>query len=123
MFWCILALSCIGVLIFAGTVRTHVPVVMQVRLEQPIPHSVGFTTLRLHLTDPQGLPIDRAQVVPSAWMTNMDMKTDQVSVKALGEGDYRAQLRLYMVGPWKIRIVAYADAFDPLEETLFVQVQ
>jgi nitrogen fixation protein FixH len=123
IFWCILALSCIGVLIFARTVRTHVPVIMQVRLEQPTPLSIGFTTLRLHLTDPQGLPIDQAQVIPSAWMTNMDMKTDQVSVKALGQGDYRAQLRLYMVGPWKIRIAAYIDDFDPFEQTLLVQVQ
>ena len=123
IFWCILALSCIGVLLLAVTVRTHAPVIMHVRLEQPIPTSAGFTTLRLYLTDPQGLPIEQAHVVPSAWMTNMDMQTDQVSVRALGPGSYTAQLRLYMAGPWKIRIVAYAEDFDPLERTLLVQVQ
>jgi YtkA-like protein len=123
IFWCIFALSCIGVLIFAATVRTHVPAIMQVRLEQPIPRSVGFTTLKLHLADPEGLPIDQAQVIPRAWMTNMDMETHQVTVKALGGGSYQAQLRLYMVGPWQIRIAAYADDFDPLEQTLLIQVQ
>ena len=53
----------------------------------------------------------------------MDMQTDQVSVKALGQGTYQAQLRLYMAGPWKIRIAASAEDFDPLEQTLLVQVQ
>jgi nitrogen fixation protein FixH len=123
LFWCILALSCISVLILAATVRTHASAIMQVRLEQPIPGSVGFTTLKLHLADTQGLPIDQAQVIPRAWMTNMDMETHQVTVKALGGGNYQAQLRLYMVGPWKIDLVAHADDFDPLEQTLLVQVE
>lgn len=123
VFWCLLALSCISVLVFAATSQAHAPAIMQVRIDQPPPVSAGLTTLELHLTDPQGLPIEQAEVIPSAWMTNMDMTTNYTNVRALGQGNYIAQMRLYMAGPWEIRIVAHADGFDSLEQTLLVQVQ
>ncbi len=121
-FWCLLAVSCTSVLIFAATMRTHAPAIMQVRLDQQPPVASGITTLELHLTDPQGLPIEHAQVLPSAKMTNMDMATNQIRVESLGKGNYMAQLQLYMAGPWEISIEAQADGFDPLQQTLFVQV-
>jgi nitrogen fixation protein FixH len=123
IFWCFLALSCIGVLIFAAIMREHSPAVIQVHLDQQSPAATGITTVELHLTDPQGLPIERAQVSPSAKMTNMDMITHSIRVKPLGQGNYAVQLRLYMAGPWEIRIVAQADGFDSLQRTLLVQVQ
>ena len=121
-FWCLLAAVCIGVLCFAANVRTHVPAMMQVRIDQQPPLASGITTLELHLSDSQGLPIDQAQVTPNAWMTNMAMGTNHVSVKGLGQGNYQAQLQLYMAGPWKISVVAQADGFDPLTQTLLLQV-
>ena len=123
IFWCFLALSCIGVLIFAAIMREHSPAVIQVHLDQQSPAATGITTLELHLTDPQGLPIEQAQVSPSAKMTNMDMVTNSIRVKSLGQGNYAVQLRLYMAGPWEIRIVAQADGIDPLQRTLLVQVE
>lgn len=122
-FWCLLALCCIGVLIFAAAVKTHDPAIMQVHIEQKSPVASGFTTLELHLTDPQGVPIEQAQVIPSAWMTNMQMATKQIRVVPLGKGNYATQLQLYMAGPWEIRIVAHADGFDDMQQTLLVQVQ
>lgn len=122
-FWFLLALSCIGVLIFAATAREHAPANMQVHIDQQPPISSEFTTLELHLTDPQGLPIEQAHVTPSAWMTNMAMMTNQISVRSLGQGNYAAQLYLYMAGPWEIRIVAEADGFDSIQQTLLLQVQ
>ncbi len=123
IFWCFLAVCCTGVLIFAATLREHSPAILHVYLEQRTPVASGFTTVELHLTDPQGLPIEQAQVLPSAKMTNMDMISNRIHVTAQGQGNYSVQLQLYMTGPWEIRIVANADGFDPQQRTLFVQVE
>jgi nitrogen fixation protein FixH len=82
-----------------------------------------LTTIELRLTDPQGVPIEQAQVIPSAWMTNMDMETKQMRVVPLGRGNYATELQLSMAGPWEIRLVAHADGFDDMQQTLLVQVQ
>ena len=122
-FWFYLAFSCIGVLIFAALLRTQAPAVMRVQLDQQLPIASGFTTLELHLTDSQGLPIEQAQVLPNARMTNMGMVTNQIRVESLGHGTYIAQLQLYMAGPWEISILAQADGFEPIAKTLLVQVE
>ena len=36
---------------------------------------------------------------------------------------YIAQLQLYMAGPWEISIEAHADGFEPIAQTLIVQVE
>ena len=90
----ILAFSCIGVIIFAALLHTQAPAVMQVHLDHQSPIAYGFTTLELHLTDSQGLPIEQAQVLPNARMTNMSMVTDQIHAESLGHGTYLAQLHL-----------------------------
>ncbi len=123
IFWCFLAACCIGVLIFAATLREHSPAVLHVYLAQQTPLASGVTTVELHLTDPQGLPIEQAQVLPSAKMTNMDMTTNRIRVTSLGEGNYDVQVQLYMAGPWEISILTQADGFDSLQRTLYVQVQ
>ena len=123
LFWYLLVFTCISVLVFAATFKTHAPAIMHVHLEQQPPVSDAFTTLYLRLTDQDGLPIEQAQVLPSANMTNMEMVTHQVSVRSLGRGNYLAQLLLYMAGPWEIHIVAYADGFASLQQALFIQVQ
>ena len=56
-------------------------------------------------------------------MTNMNMATDQIRVEPLGQGNYMAQFHLYMSGPWEISIGAHADGFEPIAQTLFVQVE
>ena len=122
-FWLLLAASCIGVLIFAATMRSHVPAIMQVRIDQSHPVAVGFTTLKLHLADPDGLPIEQAQVFSSADMLNMHMAPPRSSIREVGQGNYIAQIQLYMMGRWKITIGAHADGFDALQETLVVKVE
>src|SRR6266704_3144661 len=122
-FWFLLALSCTGVLIFAASLHRQAPAVMRVQLDQQHPVTSGVTTLELHLTDSEGLPIEQAQVLPNARMTNMDMATNHFRVEPLGHGTYLAQLQLYMAGPWKISIEAHADGFEPTAKTLFVQVE
>ena len=122
-FWFLLASSCIGVLLFAALLHTQAPAVLRVQLDQQRPVASGLTTLELHLTDSQGLPIEQAQVLPNARMTNMDMVTDQIHVESLGQGTYLAQLHLDMAGPWEISIEAHADGFEPMVKNLFVQVE
>ncbi|MGZ3609191.1 MAG: FixH family protein [Ktedonobacteraceae bacterium] len=122
-FWFLLAFSCAGVLIFAALLHTQAPAMMQVHLDQQHPVANAFTTLELHLTDSEGLPIEHAQVLPNAKMTNMSMVTNQIHVKSLGHGSYLAQLQLDMAGPWEISIEANADGFDTIAKNLFVQVE
>jgi YtkA-like len=122
VFWCMLAFVCCAVLIFAGTIREHASAVMQVRVDKTVPVSVGYTAVDLHLSDPQNIPIEQAQVIPTATMTNMDMTAISTAVKALGQGNYSVQFALSMAGPWKITIIAHADGFDALQQSLLVQV-
>lgn len=121
-FWCLFAVACIAVLVFATLLQRDVPAIMQVHLDQQHPTAYGMTTLTVHLTDPQGLPIDQALIVSHADMTNMVMGVDQSSVSDIGQGRYRVQLRLNMAGPWAIKITSHAAGFAPLQRTLFVQV-
>ncbi len=120
-FWFLLALTCASVLIFAATIQTYAPALLQVHIPQQ-PRAVGVTKLELHLTDPQGLPIEQAQVNSKAWMTNMDMVTHESNIKEVGQGNYIVQLHLYMAGPWEITVMAEASGFVPSHQTLLVQV-
>ena len=122
-FWLLLAASCVGVLIFAATIRIHAPAIMQVRVDQSHPVSIGFTRLELHLTDSEGSPIDSAYVFSSADMLNMHMAPPESSIREVGQGNYIAEIQLYMTGPWKIIVGAHADGFDALQQTLVVQVE
>src|SRR5437588_5194579 len=80
VFWCMLVLSCLGVLVFAATIHIDTPAVMQAHLASTVPDAASLTTIELHLSDSQGLPIEQAQVMPSARMTNMDMTTSAILV-------------------------------------------
>ena len=122
-FWLFLAASCIGVLLFASTMPMHVPATMQVRLDQSVPGAGDITTMKLSITDLEGQPIEEASIFSVAQMTNMDMIAHLISVHYLGQGNYTAQIRLYMAGPWSITVQARADGFDPLYQKLLVQVQ
>lgn len=121
-FWYLLAFVCMGVLLFAATNQTYAPAMLQVHVDQEKLTAAGITTLEVHLTDPQGIPIEEAHVLPVARMTNMDMQTSYSNVSAIGKGQYKVQLRLYMAGPWLITLRANADGFRPLEQTLQVDV-
>jgi hypothetical protein len=121
-FWLLLIASCLGVLVFAATVREDISAVMKAHIEQR-PVAGGLTTIDLHLSDPQGLPIDGASVFSQAQMTNMQMGTKQSGVKYMGQGNYTVQLQFTMTGPWLITVQAHADGFDALRQTMFVQVE
>lgn len=121
-FWLLLLASCLGVLVFAATVKEDIAGIMQAHCEhQPV--AGRLTTIDLHLSDPQGLPIDGASVFSQAQMTNMPMGTNASGVKYIGQGNYTVQVQFSMTGPWLITLQAHADGFDVLRQTLFVQVE
>ena len=121
-FWLLLLASCAGVLVFAATVREDIAAVMQAHIEQP-PVAGRMTTIDLHLSDPQGLPVDGASIFSQAHMTNMQMGTNASGVKYMGQGNYAVQLQFSMTGPWLIIVRAHADGFDAPQQTIFVQVE
>jgi len=121
-FWCLLTAVCISVLLLAALHRPHVPALLQVHVDKSTLVSAGMTSLELHLTDSQGLPIEQAAVVPSAYMTNMHMQANTHFVNALGNGKYAVKLHLDMAGPWAIVIQAQADGFTPQHKVLYVEV-
>ena len=123
VFWCLLALACAGVLLFAGAFHRPVPAVMQVHVTQTLPTPDGFEArLELHLSDAQGLPIDAAQITPDAHMTNMAMSAAQSHVFTQGDGSYQVLVPLSMAGVWAIHIAAEASGFDKEQPTLLIQV-
>lgn len=124
VFWCLLALSCFGILIFAGTYQPSLPAFMQIHLMQTVPVSGGYETkLELHLSDSEGMPIEQAQIEVDAYMTNMVMSAQHIQVFAQGEGNYRVLIPLVMAGPWAIHLLASADGFTPQQQNLCTEVQ
>jgi hypothetical protein len=121
-FWLLLLTTCLSVTTFAVLYQPHAPTFLQVRVIQQQLVADSPTSLELHLTDPQGLPIEQAQVIPSAKMTNMDMAATEQHVTELGNGTYKVNISLSMAGPWKITINTLATGFAPQQRTVFVQV-
>lgn len=122
VFWFILAVVCCSLLFFAGAIREHAPTLLQVHVDRAVPVAVGYTVVELHLSDPQDIPIEQAQIIPTARMTDMNMSALSYSVKTLGQGNYTIQFALSMGGPWQINIAAYADGFDGSQQSLLIQV-
>lgn len=130
-FWFLLIFSCVGALVFAVKYPVLVPAILQVHVDQQ--HldsdlnseldSDQITCLELHLTDLQGTPIEEAQVLSNAHMTNMDMSTHESTVNIKGHGKYTVRLHLTMAGFWVITIQAQANGFSVEQQTLMIQVR
>ncbi len=121
-FWLLLACVCISMLAFAATVQVLVPARLHVQLLQR-PLSETSTTLKVQVTDSQGLAVDGARISSQAWMTNMRMATEATSTTAEGQGTYLVRFHLSMAGPWMISVAMQATGFTAMRQTLFVQVQ
>ncbi|HZO74105.1 MAG TPA: hypothetical protein VFB60_18020 [Ktedonobacteraceae bacterium] len=122
-FWFLLFFSCVGILVFAATNQMHAPARLQVHVDQQHLTAQQLTTLELDLTDPQGIPIEDAQVLSDAHMTNMDMSTYARHIAVQGHGKYLVQFHLAMSGPWAVVIQAHASGFTPLQQTLFLEIR
>jgi hypothetical protein len=121
-FWFLFTLTCMSLLLFAALHHPHVPGVLEVHVGQQHLTTRSFATLELHVTDPQGFPIEEATISSYAQMTNMSMPPTETHIMSLGKGKYIVQLRLNMAGPWTITVNAQARGFVTLSRTLSVQV-
>ena len=121
IFWLLLGCTCLVILGFATNIRPVVPAVVQAQLEMSS-SATNMTTLLLHVTDNQGMPVDGAQVQSNAYMTNMVMQADKVSITAQSRGNYLVHLHLYMAGPWAIAFSVQAAGFVSCHKTLYIQV-
>jgi hypothetical protein len=121
-FWLILFVTCGSVLALACMYQPHAPTILQVSMMQKQFVAGGPSSLKLSLTDPDGQPINQAQVIPSARMTNMEMAVKSSHVMSSGSGTYTIDLDLSMAGPWSITIQTRAPGFATQEKTLQVIV-
>jgi hypothetical protein len=123
-FWLILLVSCGSVLALACIYQPYVPTILRISMDQKQFVAGNDARLELSLTDPSGKPIDTAQVIPSARMTNMDMDmaAQQSYVKSSGGGTYLIDLNFDMAGPWSITIQTRAPGFAPQQKTVQVMV-
>lgn len=65
---------------------------------------------------------DQAIITSHASMSAMPMGIQKISIQSLGQGEYLAQFRFSMEGSWKIDLLEQIDGFDPLQQSLLVQV-
>ena len=121
-FWILLASVSTSVLIFAATLSNHKMLPMRAHIDQVSIATTDSTFVRLSLTDSAGLPIDQAKIIPSASMLAMPMEPQQTKVKPLGKGLYLAQIHFSMAGSWKIDLVAQADGFEAIRQSIQLTV-
>lgn len=121
-FWLLFTTVCIGVIVFAGAISLRKLAPMQAHIDQISMVAAGATSVRLHLTDSEGLPVDQASVTPRASMPAMQMAPQQIHVQALGQGVYLTRISFSMAGAWKIDIIARADGFDAVRQSILVTV-
>ncbi len=69
------------------------------------PNRFGVNTFVVTAAQQDGRLVTGAQVAIYTTMTEMDMGTDVVALKAVGAGQYSAQGDLSMSGRWRLRIV------------------
>ena len=120
-FWFLLVFSCLSVLTFAFLFQKDIPALIEVSLNQPFPKVQQVVALTLHLTDPEGHPIDHASVISDANMTTMDMGEKKRQLQSLGQGNYTTHLQFSMEGPWLVTVTAHADGMLPAQQHLFVE--
>ncbi|HEY3992181.1 MAG TPA: FixH family protein [Ktedonobacteraceae bacterium] len=121
-FWIMLVTVCASILIFAANIPAYRSVPLQARIEQISTTTSSFSQVYLRLTDSEGLPVDQASVTPHAYMPDMAMAPPLTRVQSLGQGLYLASIDLSMVGSWKIDIVAHADGFAPMKQSITLDI-
>jgi nitrogen fixation protein FixH len=119
--WILFTLCCVAVLACAISIPAHIPASMQVHLAKPVSPD-GLAQITLTLQDPQGLPIEQAQIRTRASMPAMPMLPPPLHITRAGQGTYLLQFHLTMAGQWLITVSAQATGFVVPSTTLSVEV-
>lgn len=110
-----------GVFTFAFLFQKDIPALIEMSLDQPFPKVQQVVALTLHLTDPEGHPLDNASVISDVNMTTMDMGENKRQLQSLGQGNYITRLQFSMAGPWFILVTVQGSGFLPAQQRLFVE--
>ena len=121
-FWIILVTVCAGVLLFATDISISRSVPLLAHIEQVSTSGASIAQVRLRLTDSEGLPVDQASITSHAYMPDMHMAPPLTHVQSLGQGLYLASINFSMSGTWNIDIVAIANGFTPMKQSLALTV-
>ncbi len=121
-FWFLLAAVCTGVLVFAVTIPACRVLPMRAHIDEVSMVNESSTLVRLTLTDPEGAPIDQAQITSRVYMLTMSMGPQQTKIEPLGQGTYLAQIHFSMAGSWRVEITAHADGFDVTRQLIQLTV-
>ncbi len=73
---------------------------------EPSPLRPGKAKFLIKVKDKDGRPVDNSKVSFDLNMTTMNMGTQKGEAVEQGNGQYRAQGNLTMLGPWRVRIQA-----------------
>ena len=117
---CLLLISCVGILLFAETISTHRDYSMQMHVDKVSMVAFDAASIRLRLTDSEDLPIDQVSILSHASMPAMRMASQQIIIESLGQGIYLTHVNFSMVGAWRIDIIAHADGFTPVHQSLML---
>ncbi len=120
-FWLFFILTCVSVLTFAVLFQRDIPALIHLSLDRSSPRVQQILTLTLHLTDPEGVPIDNASVISRANMLKMDMGEKRRQLRSIGHGKYIAHLQFSMTGSWLVTVSAHASGIVPIQQKLFVE--
>jgi len=82
---------------------------MTLALSPDPPVSGKDTNLHLRLADDAGKTVTGAQVKADLIMATMDMGQNEVAFADQGGGDYQAQAKFTMSGPWNAVVTAQAQ--------------
>jgi Cu(I)/Ag(I) efflux system membrane fusion protein len=89
---------------------------------EPDPAQLGNNTLRLEVTDAQGQPVTDAAIALEYTMDMPGMMIDKATAKHVSNGDYEAQVRFTMAGPWGITVSIQRPGQAEARERFTVQV-
>jgi uncharacterized protein (DUF58 family) len=120
-FWFFSIFSCLGVLTFAFLFQKDLPALIEISLNHPFPKVQQVVTLTLHLTNPEGFPIDNASVISDANMTTMNTRKNKHQLQSLGQGNYTTNFQFSMAGPWLIPVTIHSSGIVPAQQKLFVE--
>ncbi len=121
-FWMLLAMVCTSVLIFAIMVTNNQVYALQTQIEQVMTEPAGIVMVRLHLTDRENQPVDRATISLHASMPAMSMEPQVTHLQALGQGSYLSRFHLSMTGLWQLALAISAPGFLPTHQLITLQV-
>jgi hypothetical protein len=66
-------------------------------------------TLRVHVVNPQGQPLDNLEVEAGLSVPGTDHESQHLTLRRKGKGDYEGKVQLEVAGSWNVDLMATKD--------------